>query len=182
MINMRSFICVSTAKYTTFGYIALHIPANFQPKKVAPTGALYLLQHQPFLQPDLSIPGCLFIEAMTCLVPLHLFWFFRSPEEFFRTFLRYMRIIRSELKENGSRRKVRGMSNRINLGHLTDKRLSSLTLQFRTIQVPVREARRCCHHDIMCGPLIQAASQYAIHPTEVMTDISKTFGVHIWLR
>src|SRR5574341_1240506 len=126
--------------------------------------------------------GRLFIEAMACLIPLYPFWFFRRYKKFLCTFLPYMGIIRGELKENQGWGKIRDMGDRIDLGHLTDKRGSDLSLQLWKIQIPVREARRCRHNHVVSRSLIQASGEHAIHPAEVMTDIGKTSGIQIRLR
>src|SRR6266511_1353265 len=93
-----------------------------------------------------------------------------------------MWIVRAELEQDWSWGQIQDMSNRIKWGKLTDKCFSCLSLQFGGIKVPVREARRGCHHNIMRRTLIETSCQHTIHPAEIVTYVYKTFLIHGWLR
>src|SRR5215216_1855046 len=74
------------------------------------------------------------------------------------------------------------MSNGIECRKLVDEFISYLTFQSGAIQIPVREARRGCHHNVMAWALVQATCQHAIHATKIVADQCKSLRVDMGLR
>jgi len=73
---------------------------------------------------------------------------------------------------------VAHVGDRVDFGHLTDKCFSRLALQFGGIQVPVREARRGRHDDVVRGAFVQPPGQHTVHAAEIMSHIGKALRIN----